>query len=180
MTRPPTEPPAANGPAAWPRARPSRALAGAVAAMVGIGVASGAYMLRHRPWRPDAGEAARCAKGFDARAAAARRGTDAARLALATEAVAADCGPQAFAALGPADWQADEAVAWTLARFYDSHEADPAFRRAGASPDPAWTAELHLAWAKRSPRHAAALAALCASDGPALAADPALDGACAR
>lgn len=43
---------------AWPPPRRSRALAVTLLAMLAIGAAAGAYMLRHRPWRAETTDAA--------------------------------------------------------------------------------------------------------------------------
>ena len=148
----------------WPAPRRSRVLPVTLAAMMGIGLASGAYMVRHAPLPPAPDGGPRCARAFDARLRIARGGTDADLVALGREALATGCGRQAFAAAEAVGCDADEAGAWMLARFSDPAETDPAIRRA-ARPDPARAAACYRTWSARSPRMAAALTALCAGEG---------------
>ena len=166
--------PRPDGP--WPVRRRSFALPGVLAAMVGIGLASGAYMVWHPRLAPDRDGGQRCTRTFDAPLRAARGGTDADLVRLAEGALGVGCGRQALDALGFVDEGADEPAAWLLARFYDPGVADPALRDATA-PDAARAAALYARWAARSPRMSAALASLCAASAEAA---PALRRACER
>ena len=58
-----------------------------LSAMLAIGLASGAYMLRHEPLPPDADGGPRCSRLFDARLHAARGGSDADLMALSDAAL---------------------------------------------------------------------------------------------
>ncbi|MGI3903302.1 MAG: hypothetical protein ACRYGP_13375 [Janthinobacterium lividum] len=139
-------------------------LAGVLSAMLGVGIVSGAYMLRHGRLPPDRDGGPRCSRLFDARLHAARGGSDADLMVLSDAALDAGCGAKAFAAADAVGGATDEAAAWRLARFYDSAETAPVYRVA-VSAQPAAAADLYATWASRSPRMAEALRRLCATDG---------------
>ena len=149
-----------GGPSAgWPLRR-SVVLVSLLAAMLGIGLASGTYMLRHERLPPDPDGGPRCSRLFDARLHAARGGSDADLMVLSDAALDAGCGAKAFEAAEAVGGTHNELAAWRLARFYDPGETAPVYRLA-VSPRSSTAADLYASWAGRSPRMAEALRRLC-------------------
>jgi hypothetical protein len=152
-----------------PAPRRTVVLAGVLAVMLAVGLASGAYMLWHVRLPPDPDGGPRCSRLFDARIHAARGGSDADLMALSDAALEAGCGLKALEAAEAVGGDTDEAAAWRLARFYDPTETAPLYRLA-ISPRSATAADLYAGWASRSPRMATALRRLCADSSAALPA----------